>query len=72
MGMKRARVTSSNLATVGYDEPSRTLEVEFHHGRVYRYFGVPPEEYRALMGAESHGKYFAANIRGRYGDTRVG
>lgn len=33
-------IGSSNIATVGYDEPSLTLEIGYHSGGVYRYGGV--------------------------------
>lgn len=69
--MKRARVSSSNLASVGYDETSQTLEIEFSHGGVYRYFGVPRSEHEALMNAESHGKYFAAHIKDNYDFEKI-
>ena len=69
--MERIGVDSSNLVSVGYDEGSGTLEIEFYHGAVYQYFGVPPEEHRALMDAGSHGKYLAAKIKGRYRYKRV-
>ena len=57
------RVQSSNLATVAYDEESRQLEIRFHSGGVYRYYGVPPRIYRGLMRARSHGEYFHHHIR---------
>ena len=71
IGMNRVAVRSSNLVSVGYDGESRILEIEFNKGRVYRYSGVPPEEHEALMNASSLGKYFAANIRDKYGCTRI-
>jgi len=61
--MKRQQVESSNLASIGYDVENEILEVEFKHGGVYQYFEVPENVYRELMNADSHGKYFAANIR---------
>ncbi len=64
--MKRLSVESSNLASVGYDAQTQTLEVEFNHGGVYQYFDVPESEYEALMSASSHGSYFSANIRNDY------
>ena len=33
--MYRESVESSNIASIGYDEASRTLEVEFLNGSVY-------------------------------------
>jgi len=69
--MDRKPVQSSNVAAVGYDESKRLLEVEFTSGSVYQYEGVPPEEHRGLVEAESVGKYFAAVIRKRYQGQRV-
>ena len=46
--MQRIRVESSELASVGYDEASHVLEVEFVAGGTYRYGGVPLEVYDAL------------------------
>jgi len=64
--MKRETVSSSNLASVGYDVENQILEVEFNHGGVYQYFDVPQSEYDALMSASSHGSYFSNNIRNEY------
>jgi len=64
--MKRQKVESSNLASIGYDEENEILEVEFKHGGIYQYNGVPKDEYDSLMSADSHGKYFSANIRNDY------
>ena len=64
--MKRKSVSSSNLASVGYDAISSTLEVEFNSGEVYHYFNVPEFKYNSLMNASSHGTYFSANIRTSY------
>lgn len=64
--MQRESVSSTNLASIGYDASSKTLEVEFNSGRVYEYYGVPASEHSALMSASSHGKYFNANIKDNY------
>lgn len=39
--MNRNPVSSSNVKSVGYDSESSRLEVEFHHGGIYQYYGVP-------------------------------
>jgi hypothetical protein len=70
--MIRQPVSSSDLRSVGYDPATRTLEIEFNSGAVYRYDGVPPALHAGLMAASSHGSYFHQNIKGRYGDRRVG
>lgn len=69
--MKRRPVTSSNLASVGYDDAAQTLEVEFLNGSIYQYFGVPSAEHSALLGAESVGSYFSRNIRNNYQYARL-
>ena len=64
--MERQSVSSSNLASIGYDAENEILEVEFKHGGIYQYFGVPENIYDELMNADSHGVYFSANIRNNY------
>ncbi|SMQ74930.1 KTSC domain-containing protein [Agreia sp. VKM Ac-1783] len=61
--MNRVPVISSNLSEVGYDPGTRTLEIAFNQGGVYRYSGVPPLIYEGLMSATSHGRFFDANIK---------
>lgn len=70
--MIRNPVESSNLRSVGYDEATQTLEIEFHRGGVYQYYDVPSEVYQELLRAPSLGKYFYARIRNTYRYKRVG
>lgn len=70
--MERIPVSSSNLASVGYDLDSAVLEVEFNHGGVYQYTGVPEDVYLGLMNAGSHGKYFDQYVKkARYPYTKL-
>lgn len=39
--MLRDPVSSSNIASIGYDPGSETLEIEFTNGSIYQYFNVP-------------------------------
>lgn len=64
--MKRTPTDSSSVAAVGYDAKSKTLEVEFTSGSVYRYFDVPESEYRGLLGADSVGRYLNQSIKSTY------
>jgi hypothetical protein len=61
--VKRTPVSSSNLASIGYDSASHTLEVAFLNGSVYQYSGVPEHIYQGLMAASSHGSYFDAHVK---------
>ncbi len=69
--MERESVSSSNIASIGYDDNSETLEIEFLNGAVYQYFDVPNGVYEELMAADSHGRYLAANIKGTYRYSKV-
>ncbi|WP_080962172.1 KTSC domain-containing protein [Chromobacterium subtsugae] len=69
--MQRHSVMSSNVESIGYDEGSQTLEVEFKNGAVYQYFDVPEQVYDGLRSADSVGGFLAANIKGVYRYSRV-
>ena len=69
--MDRTPVSSSNLASVGYQAVSSTLEIEFVSGSIYQYFDVSEAEWRGLTQAGSHGTYFNAHIKDRYRYTKI-
>lgn len=69
--MERQNVQSSNIDSIGYDKENLTLEIEFEHGGVYQYNGVPENEYNNLMSANSIGSYFAQNIKNNYQCQKV-
>ena len=63
--MNRIPVQSSNILSVGYDNLTHVLEIEFRGGKagppkVYRYFEVPSYVYDDLLagGFGSVGRYF--------------
>jgi len=61
--MDRTPVSSSHIASIGYDPNSMTLEVEFTDGGLYQYFDVPESVFQELMQADSKGRYMHANVR---------
>jgi hypothetical protein len=69
--MLRQAVQSSELRWVGYEESTRLLEVEFHSGEIYRYFGVPASLVLELLEAESIGRFFNAQIRSKFRFEKV-
>ncbi|TKJ39111.1 KTSC domain-containing protein [candidate division LCP-89 bacterium B3_LCP] len=69
--MKRIPVDSTNVASVGYDPPTQTLEIEFHSGGIYQYFDIPQTVYDELLKAGSVGKFLNAHIKGSYRYARV-
>ncbi len=71
--MNRTPVSSSNLASVGYDLENATLEIEFHSSGIYQYHGVSVDVYEGLMSAGSKGSYFDQNIKkAGYSYSKVG
>jgi hypothetical protein len=70
--MNRVPVVSSDVASVGFDEGSSVLEIEFHSGGIYQYQGVPIQHFLAMTGGvTSVGRYFHREIKNRYGYERV-
>jgi len=70
--MDRKYVSSSNIASIGYDSISQILEVEFLNGAIYQYYDIPETLYDGLMSADSHGKYLNEYIKkGGYNYSRV-
>lgn len=69
--MKRKEVVSSNLKSVGYDQITKLLEIEFKGGRLYQYSSVPPQIYEGLMNAASKGKFFHAHIRDTFSYKKI-
>ena len=69
--MTRIPVISSNISSIGYDEDTSTLEIEFHSGAIYQYFDVPPNVYQGIIEASSIGQYFAQYIKGYYRYVKI-
>ena len=69
--MNRTPVSSSNIASMGYDPTTQTLEVEFHNGNIYQYFDVPQHVYDGLLTASSKGQYLNQNIKLGYRYAKV-
>jgi uncharacterized protein len=69
--MNRIPVDSSNIADVGYDDTTMTLEVGFRNGTVYQYFDVPQTVYQEFMSADSKGTFLNANIKNNYRYTKL-
>ena len=69
--MDMINVDSSNVAAVGYDEDSSTLQVEFNNGGMYQYFDVPEDVFIGLRDAGSVGGYLANYIKGTYRYSKV-
>lgn len=47
--MQRRPVRSTSLKAVGYEAATQTLEIEYRHGGIVRYTGVPAAIHAALL-----------------------
>jgi hypothetical protein len=70
--MNRDMVSSTNIVSVGYDQQSQTLEVEFSNGSIYQYYNVGSTLYDSFMQAPSKGQFLSAYIRSAYPYSRIG
>ena len=70
--MRRESVKSSLIASLGFESETSTLEVEFTSGAVWQYYDVPESVYYDMIGSESVGRYFHANIKRQYPESQVG
>ena len=70
--MQRYSVASSNIASVGYDPATETLELEFLSGSIYQYYNVPVNMYDQLMKEGSKGRFVNTYIKNAYPYSRVG
>lgn len=70
--MDRMPVSSSNIASVGYEQTTQTLEIEFLNGSIYQYLGVPLSIYSGLMSTRSYGSYLDQYVKkARYSYRKV-
>jgi KTSC domain len=64
--MLRNPVSSSVIASIGYDDDRKVLEVKLLSGNIYRYHRVGRDVFEDFCDAPSKGEYFNAHIRDAY------
>lgn len=64
--VRAAKLNSSMISRVAYDEEAEALSIWFRETGRYVYYGVPGAIYEALRRAPSAGRYFNECIRRRY------
>ena len=57
IAMRRKPAASPAVLSYGYELRSRTLEIQYTNGSVYRYYPVPPEIYQELTEQAAIGAY---------------
>ena len=79
--MSLTPITSSMFSHIGYDAETLTLLVRFHPskkqiaagepGDLWSYAPFVSERWDEMQAAESAGKWFLANVKGKYEASRV-
>jgi len=69
--VERQPVKSRILRSVGYDDSTKILEIEFQTGLVYQYLAVPPKIFADLMHSGEIGKYFSEKVRPKFQTKQV-
>ncbi|MDJ0736581.1 MAG: KTSC domain-containing protein [Nostocaceae cyanobacterium] len=59
-------VNSSMANALGYDDEKQILQLEFHDGSVYQYSGIDDDTWEDLHQADSVGRFFHNEIKGKY------
>ncbi len=70
-GVTMVPVSSSNVQSIGYDENTMALYVNFLNNALYIYKNVPKLEYDELLRAPSIGSYLHRNIKAQYPYERI-
>ena len=60
---------SGMISKLAYDEGESCMIIIFAKGGSYKYKNVPKDSFDALCNADSMGKYFHANIKGKFTDV---
>lgn len=69
--MRRVRVSSSNVESIGYDKKQQLMEIAFKTRRVYQYEDVPPAVHKSLMSSYSKGRFVNRKIGTKYPYRKV-
>ena len=57
--------SSSQIASIGYDEDESKLFIQFTRGGIYAYSNVSEDQFNNLLNSASIGKEFAKEIKGQ-------
>lgn len=64
--MEWITVSSSMMSKLRYDKDACALDIEWHGGRIFRYFEVPQDEFARLIQAPSKSQYFFEEMKSKY------
>jgi hypothetical protein len=59
-------VKSSRIASIGYDEPSATLEIRFRDRTLIQYRHVPARIFSDFLRVVSKGRFYDGVVKGKF------
>lgn len=65
--IKMTAIESSNIQEMGYDEKTKTLQLNFISGGNYQYNPIPLPYWKAMQIADSKGSFFFKHIKNKPG-----
>lgn len=65
------KIDSSFIKKIEHNYRLRTLKIEMINGNVYKFYKLPEEVIIALLKSESQGKFFDAEIKGKYNSEKI-
>lgn len=68
--IKFETVQSSNIKSVGYDDSTKSLFVNYNSG-TYKYDNVDKKVYEDLLSSSSKGRFLNENIKGQYTYSKI-
>lgn len=69
--MEMTRISAGKLRALGYDEKTRTLQVELEDGSNLQYSGVSPDLWRRFKNSGSAWSFYRDNIEEEFAVKRV-
>lgn len=60
--MQRIHVASSNVSSIGYE--NGVIEVAFHNGSIYQYYGTNENLFNQFLNAPSKGRFVHYVLKG--------
>ena len=69
--MNHHPVKSYRIASVGYDESSRTLVISFHQLATLQYQHVPARIFRDFLSVVSKGRFYDGVIKGKFPEIKI-
>lgn len=70
--MRRNRVGTADIISVGYDAQKAVLEIEFRvDGQVWQYYEVPEDLWYCFRNAAFDDLFYYKNISGKYNEKLI-